>query len=54
MPVPHVDCERPPCGCSPSPKRSEDGGLSITYEIELQAGVDDQRPKRSLLTRLFG
>lgn len=54
MPVPHVDCERPPCGCSPSPKRSEDGGLSITYEIELQAGVDEQRPKRSLLKRLFG
>lgn len=55
MPVPHVDCERPPCGCRPSPKRDEDGGLTITYEIDFGEQVASApAPKRSLLKRLFG
>lgn len=55
MPVPHLDCEKPPCACAPSPKRDEDGGLTITYDIDLgEPDAPARPPKRSLLKRLFG
>lgn len=55
MPVPHLDCEKPPCNCTPSPKRDEDGVLTITYEEDLGKQDAPARPqKRSLLKRLFG
>lgn len=54
MPVPHVNCEQPPCGCTPSPKRDPDGGLTVTYEVDLDQLSSEPPRKRSLLKRLFG
>lgn len=54
MPVPHRDCERPPCVCVPSPKRDPDGGMTVTYGTDLPQTQAPAPKKPSLLRRLFG
>lgn len=54
MPVPHLDCQKPPCVCVPSPKRDADGGLTVTYEIDLDAISARAAKKPSLFKRIFG
>jgi predicted RNA-binding Zn-ribbon protein involved in translation (DUF1610 family) len=54
MPVPHLNCQKPPCVCAPSPKRDADGGLTVTYEIDLDRAAPRTEKKPSLFKRLFG